>query len=119
MPEHRLLTAEETDSLLERVGALAERHAAILEEYWNPTRATFCLESAREEEDHVTTACTCVLSFLDSPGCTLPKYFTDHRTQFVDWLLSAPWKSEDLPDPNTYTAPLAVTTLRHLRLQAL
>lgn len=87
--------------------------------YWNNTRNTFGLESAIEPEDHVTSSCTCVLSFLDAPGGTLPQFLRERQSEFVSWLLSVPWVSEDLLEHNVYTAPLALSAVQRLDPEAL
>jgi len=99
-------------ALQARVTALGVRHESIMRGFWNPDRATFGLTGPNETANHVTTACTAVLSFLDTPGTPLPRFF--NRDGFVDWLLSVPWSSEELPEHNVYTAPIALTALGSL-----
>jgi hypothetical protein len=98
----------------DRVRALAQRHELILKAFWDGQRSTFGQYGPDERIDHVTTACTCVLSFLDVPGGKLPAYVSSSTGGFIDWLLGAKWSSEELPDPNVYTAPIALTALRLL-----
>jgi hypothetical protein len=102
------------EAALERLRPFVTGHSPILEAFWNPTRSTFGLESATDTTNHVTTACTCVLSFLDIPGGQLPPFIQRQRSTFIDWLLSARWGSEDLAEHNVYTAPLALTAVAHL-----
>jgi hypothetical protein len=102
----------------DRVRAISERQNVLLQQFWNSARATFGQSGAAEREDHVTSACTCVLSFIDVPtgrvAPTLPDFVEERRVEFVEWLMTADWTSESLGDPNVYTAPLALAALLFL-----
>ena len=98
-----------------RVRELAARYDAILGQYWVKSRGTFSIEGDENDSaNHVTTSCTCVLTFIDSADSSAPNFFAKDR--FVDWLLSAdtPWTSEGMPEPNAYSAPIALTALAAL-----
>jgi hypothetical protein len=105
---------EEIRRLRERIANLAARHADILQQFWNAKKFTFGQFGPDDAGSNVTTACTCVLSFLEVPRGCLPDFLKQNRTQFLDWLLAQPWKSEDLVENNPYTAPLALTTVLQL-----
>jgi hypothetical protein len=105
---------EEIRRSRERIGEIASRHADILQGFWNEEKCTFGLLGADDAGEHVTTACTCVLSFLEVPRGSLPRFVEIKKSKFLDWLLSKPWKSETLVENNPYTAPLALTTVLKL-----
>jgi hypothetical protein len=109
---------DEARGARDRVRAISERHNVVLQQFWNPARATFGQSRADEREGHVTSACTCVLSFIDVPSgraaATLPGFFEERRAAFVEWLMTTDWSSESLDDPNVYTAPLALAALQFL-----
>ena len=104
----------------ERVAAIADRHETFLGLYWSAEDATFRADPRKEREAHITTACTSILSFLEVPvGGRLPDYIERARTDFGEWLSAQAWTSEDLPENNPYTAPMAIETLAKLgRLHA-
>src|SRR5262249_24733415 len=106
-------------TLLQKVNLIAQSHESIVKTFWNDKRTTFGQESPNEDENHVTSACTCVLSFLDAPAGRLPKFVENAKAQFVQWLLSVEWGSEDLGDPNPYTTPIALSTVELLDEAAL
>ncbi len=103
---------DEARRVRDRVRSLARRHESIMQAFWNPGRGTFGLETSADSQDHVTTACTAALSFADLPVSRLPAFF--HREGFVQWLLAADWKSEELAEHNVYTAPIALAALASL-----
>ncbi len=95
----------------QRVGLIADRHDRLLQTYWNG--ATFVADPSKRSEPHVTTACTCLLSFVDVPaGGGVPAWL--HRGAFAEWLVGVPWTSEDLDENNPYTAPLALEALARI-----
>jgi hypothetical protein len=108
------MNIEELRHIRTRLDLLSSRHEDMLKGFWVEEKATFAQYPNQKDKDHVTTACTCVLSFLDVPGGTLPGFLLKRRAEFLNWLLRVPWKSEGLPENNPYTAPLALATLLKL-----
>jgi hypothetical protein len=108
------MNTEELKQIRNRIDVLSSRHEEILRGYWVDDRSTFTQYPNQTTKDHVTTACTCMLSFLEVPGGSLPKFLLQKKAAFLRWLLSVPWKSEGLPEDNPYTAPLALATLLKL-----
>lgn len=103
-----VLELDYAHEILGRVRALSVRHEALLAGFWNPARGSFSLGDPLETTDHVTSSCTCVLSFLDA-GVNLPSFV--ESKDLVRWLLSVQWESADLGPLNLYTTPIALTTL--------
>jgi NTP pyrophosphatase (non-canonical NTP hydrolase) len=102
---------EELSKIRDRIAQLSQRHDQMLSRFWVEDEATFTQYGDPSGVPHVTTAATCVLSFVDAPGGKLPGFLKKKRKSFVTWLLSVPWKSETLWEYNPYTAPLALATL--------
>jgi hypothetical protein len=100
--------------LRERIANLTARHSDILQQFWNKNKFTFGQFGPDDAGRHVSTACTCVLSFLEIPHSSLPDFLKQEKAKFLDWLLTQQWKSEDLEEYNLYTAPLALTTVLQL-----
>jgi hypothetical protein len=73
--------------LRERIANLAARHGDILQQFWNADKCTFGQFGPNDAGPHVTTACTCVLSFLEVPRGSLPTFLKQEKTKFLDWLL--------------------------------
>ena len=105
--------------LRDRVAALGRLHAETLAGYWDPARLTFGLEGSDASKAHVTTACTCVSSFLEVPRPVLPEYLQAGLKGFSDWLLKTPWREDQAGRPNLYAIPVALTTALSLDAKAI
>jgi len=77
-----VLELEYAHEILERVRALSVRHEALLAGFWNPLRETFGLEEPDETTDHVTSSCTCVLSWMRVSVC---RRSPTRRNSCVGW----------------------------------
>ena len=105
---------EDIRRLRERIANLTARHSDILQQFWSKDKFTFGQFGPYDAGRHISTACTCVLSFLEIPHSSLPDSLKQAKAKFVEWLLTQQWKSEDLEEYNLYTAPLALTTVLQL-----
>lgn len=105
------LELDNAHRILGRVRSISVRHEALLAGFWNPTKCSFGLEGPATSGKHVTSTCTCLLSFLDA-GIILPSFIdSDARGKLTQWLLTTPWESAKLKKDNLYTTPIALATL--------
>ncbi len=106
-----VLELDYTYEILDRVRSLSVQHEHLLAQFWNSEHGRFALEDVSETSDHVTSSCTCVLSFIDI-SLTLPSFLdTDARASFANWLLTVEWETAGLGLLNVYTTPVALATL--------
>ncbi len=108
---------------VDRANLLLQHDFAYLGGYWNTKKCGFHANEASISSGtvNVTTTCFCLFAALRNPAI-LSRFPLDAAgtadgsmlTRTAKTLLGTPWKSEDLPENNPYTAPIAIRTLYRL-----
>lgn len=108
---------------VDRANLLLQNDFAYLNGYWNDEKSGFHANEAskRTGNVNVTTTCFCLFAALRNPAIVSRFHHNSAGTfdgtmvmRVAKSLLSTPWKSENLPMNNPYSAPIAIRTLYRL-----